>query len=158
MPAFTRGCIPSGTARTDGPGASLMEAGAVEVLVDGCGRGFTALCTIQDAALLAALASAAGATGLVVVAGREPVAGEGWQTIRCEPARAIPVRSHVIDAVVIEASGDLPDVAVEVRRMLVPAGDVRVLLAGGPDVESALAEAAIRPIRRVEGVLIARGP
>jgi hypothetical protein len=136
----------------------VIDAAAVEVLTDGCGRGFTVLCTIRDTDLLALLASIAGSTGMVVAAGREPTTGDAWQTVRCVPALGIPVRSHVIDTAVIAATADLADVAEEVRRALVPGGDVRVLLTGTADVEAAIRGAAIEPLRREAGVVVARGP
>lgn len=136
----------------------MIDRAAVEVLSDGCGRGFTVLCTMRNRVLLASLASIAGATGLVVAAGRAPAMGELWQAVRCDPALGIPVRSHVIDAAVIAENADLGDVAGEVRRVLAPGGDVRVLLTGTADAGAALRDAAIEPLRQEAGVLVARGP
>ena len=135
-----------------------MERETLTALVDGCGRGFTVLCTIADAGLLGALAAVAGPTGLVVAAGETPPHGETWSAVRCDPAASIPLRSHVVDAAVIEESERLADVAEEVRRVLVPGGDVRVWLSGDDDAEAALEAAAIRPLRLTGDVLIARGP
>jgi hypothetical protein len=136
----------------------VIDPAAVEVLTDGCGRGFTVLCTVQDMELLTSLSAIAGATGLVVAAGREPMMGDTWGAVRCDPALGIPVRSHVIDTAVIAETADLADVAQEVRRVLVPGGDVRVLLSGTADAGTALRGAAIEPVRQQAGVLIGRGP
>jgi hypothetical protein len=136
----------------------VTETAAVDVLTDGCGRGYTVLCTMRNMDLLASLASIAGVTGLVVAVGQAPVMGNMWQAIRCDPALGIPVRSHVIDAAVIAETADLADVAEEVRRVLAPGGDVRVLLTGTADAAAALRGAAITPLRQEAGVLVARGP
>jgi len=136
----------------------VIDAAAVEVLTDGCSRGFTILCTVGDMALLASLASIAGTTGLVIAAGREPSPSVAWGAVRCDPALGIPVRSHVIDTAVVVETDALADVAEEVRRVLVPGGDVRVLLAGTVDAEAVLRGAAIEPVRQQAGVLIGCGP
>jgi hypothetical protein len=136
----------------------VIESGAVEVLIGGCGRGLTVLSTMQDVDVLRSLASIAGATGMVIAAGTEPAIGDTWQAVRCVPAEAIPVRSHVVDAAVIVETADLHEVAAEVRRALAPGGDLRVFRTGTADVEAALSGAAIRPLRQQAGVLIARGP
>jgi len=137
-----------------------MEDHLLAALTGGCGRGLTVLCTVPDTGLLAALAALAGATGLLLAAGLEPAADERWAAVRCDPTRALPLRAHVVDAVVLADAGALSDLAEEVRRVLVPGGDVRVLLGGDVDsVESALRDASIRPLRQEAGaVLIARGP
>jgi hypothetical protein len=137
-----------------------MQAETRTALADGAGRGFTVLCTIPDAALLSALADIAGSTGLVLAASPEPPAGSGWHAIRCQPASAIPVRSHVVDTAVIAADGRLEELAGEVRRALAPGGDLRVLLGGSdPDtVAAALDHADISPLETKGGVLIGRGP
>ena len=136
----------------------MIDRAAIDILTDGCGRGFTVLCTIRDVDLLVSLASIAGATGLVVAAGREPVTGDAWGAVRCDPALGIPVRSHVIDTAVVAGKHDLVDVVDEVRRVLVPGGDVRVLLREVADVRRALRGAAIEPVGQQAGVLIGRGP
>ncbi|MGD9891593.1 MAG: hypothetical protein AB7R89_17515 [Dehalococcoidia bacterium] len=136
----------------------MIDPAAVTVLTDGCGRGFTVLCTIREIELLASLASIAGPTGLVIAGGREPAPGDTWRPVRCAPALGIPVRSHVIDTAVIAATADLAEMADEVRRVLVPGGDVRVLLVGAADAGAVLRDAAIEPLRQDSGVLIARGP
>jgi len=135
-----------------------VDPADIDALTNGSGRGFTVLCTIAEKSLLASLASIAGATGMVVAAGREPAIGDPWLAVRCEPALGIPLRSHVVDAAVIAEGADLADVAVEVRRVLVPGGDVRVLLTGMVDAMAALSEAAIDRMRQEARVLIARGP
>jgi hypothetical protein len=135
-----------------------MEAAVLETLTGGVGRGFTVLCTIQDVALLSSLAAIAGPTGLLIAGGPAPVADRRWSSVRCVPAQAIPVRSHVVDAAVIAGSDDLAVVAEEVRRVLVPFGDVRVLLTGAGVIEAALLGASIRPLRTESSVTIARGP
>lgn len=136
----------------------MIDAAAVDVLTDGCGRGYTVLCGLGDVNLLASLASIAGATGLVIAASRAPVMGDLWQAVRCDPALGIPVRSHVIDTAVIAETADLVDVADEVRRVLVPGGDARVLLTGAVDARAALRGAGIKPLGQQAGVLVARGP
>jgi hypothetical protein len=132
---------------------------ALAALADGCGRGFTVLCTIPDPGLLDALAAIAGPTGLVLAIGRQPPVGPQWSAVRCDPAVATPLRSHIVDAAVLMATPELSRLAEEVRRTLVPGGDVRVLLGGIADVAVALADASIRTLR-VEacGVLVGRGP
>lgn len=144
------------------PGAGLGPEHAA--LVAGCGRGFTVLCTIEDVELLNALAAVAGGTGWVIAAGPAPPAGGPWAAVRCDPATAIPVRSHVIDAAIITGGERLPELAEEVRRVLVPAGDVRVLVRRATDPETALGSASIRVVDRSstpdqgEWVVIGRGP
>jgi hypothetical protein len=133
-----------------------LEADAVALLVGGAGRGLTVLCTIQEPALLAALASIVGPMGVVIAAGAEPVSGDGWSAVRCAPARAIPLRSHVVDAAVIAETAEVEDLVDEVRRAIAPGGEVRVLLTGAGDAGAALRGASLRR-QRVEGhVLIAR--
>lgn len=139
----------------------MIQPAALAALTAGCGRGLTVLCTIADAVLLAALARIAGPTGLVIAAGADPAAGGAWSAVRCEPVRSLPLRSHVVDAAVLVASADLPDVAEEVRRTLAPGGDVRVLLAERPASEeaaAALRAAGIRPRTVEAGVMLAHGP
>jgi hypothetical protein len=136
----------------------VIESGAIDVIIGGCGRGLTVLSTMQDADVLRSLASIAGATGMVIAAGTEPVIGDGWQAVRCIPTEAIPVRSHIVDAAVVVETADLAGVASEIRRALAPGGDLRVFLTGTADVEAALSGAAIRPLRQQAGILIARGP
>lgn len=135
-----------------------MDARTLGVLVDGAGRGYTVLCTISEPALLTALAAAAGATGLVIAAGSAPSAGAGWTAVRCAVEQAIPVRSHVVDAAVIVETPEMESVADEVRRVLVPGGDVRVLFRDEAGAAGALRGAAIAAISTEAGVLIARGP
>ncbi|MGH2584224.1 MAG: hypothetical protein ACRDJE_04860 [Dehalococcoidia bacterium] len=135
-----------------------MDPRTHDLLVAGCGRGFTVLCTLSDTALLDALGTIAGSTGLVLAVGPAPPAGSAWAAVRCDPAHAIPLRSHVVDAAVIQEAADLADLAEEVRRVLVPGGDVRVLLTNGDDATSALESASIRVVEHGAGVLIARGP
>ena len=128
-------------------------------LVDGCGRGFTVLCTVPDATFLGALASLAGPTGLVLAAGPEPPTGPGWAAVRCDPAAGIPLRSHIVDAAVLLQTPDLPRLAEEARRTLVPDGDVCVLLNGDADAAAAMADASIRTLAvTASGVLVGRGP
>ncbi len=130
------------------------------VLAGGCGRGFTVLCTVMDSDLLSLVARIAGATGMVIAAARDPAAGADWAAVRCDPARAVPLRSHIVDAAVLKVTEDLADVAEEVRRVLVPGGDVRVLASDeGGVAEAALLGAMIRPLRRdPSGVVVAQGP
>ena len=137
-----------------------MEDDLRTVLAGGCGRGFTVLCTVMDSDLLSLVARVAGATGMVIAAAREPAAGADWAAVRCDPARAVPLRSHIVDAAVLKETEDLADVAEEVRRVLVPGGDVRVLASDAGDVaEAALLAAMIRPLRRdPSGVVVAQGP
>ena len=136
-----------------------LPPNAIAALTAGSGRGFTVLCLIPEAGLLRALAATAGPTGLVLAAAPAPPAGEGWSAVRCDPAEAIPVRAHVIDAAVLAQTPDLPAVAEEVRRVLVPAGDVRLIVAGPEQPDAALTGAGIRPLRRdPSGVLVCRGP
>jgi len=135
-----------------------MDARTLDLLVAGCGRGFTVLCTLSDTALLDTLGTTVGVTGLVLAVGPAPPAGGTWAAVRCDPARALPLRSHVVDAAVIQERAELADIAEEVRRALVPGGDVRVLLANGDDASPALESASIRPLQRRAAVLIARGP
>lgn len=135
-----------------------MEAAVIETLAGGVGRGFTVLCTIEDVALLSSLAAIAGPTGLLIAAGPTTVMGREWSGVRCQPGQAIPVRSHVVDAAVVEESEDLAAVAEEVRRVLVPGGDVRVLITGADMIEAALHGSSIRPLGSENGVVIARGP
>jgi hypothetical protein len=140
--------------------ASGLSGDAIAALTDGCGRGFTVLCTITDTGPLETLASIAGPMGLVLAMGREPPVGLGWTAVRCDPATAIPLRSHIVDATVLVEMPDLASLAGEVRRVLVPGGDVRVLLAGDAKAAAAaLADASIRTLRvEASGVLVGRGP
>jgi hypothetical protein len=135
-------------------------------LVDGVGRGFTVLCCGVEAQVLHAIGAVVGSTGLVLLAERDPTADSAWRAVRCDPPVAIPVRSHVIDAAVVATTDRLPELAAELRRVLVPAGDLRVLtpMRTVDDVDAALRSADIRPLRRVLVVadewfvLVARGP
>jgi hypothetical protein len=120
-----------------------LSPDALAALTSGCGRGYTVLCTIPDAGLLDTLAAIAGTVGLVLAAGIEPIAGPGWSAVRCDPAVAIPLRSHIVDAAVLVGTPELSRLAGELRRTLVPGGDVRVLLDGEADAVAALAEAAV---------------
>lgn len=130
----------------------------IAALADGCGRGYTVLCTLPDADLLAALAALAGPTGLVLAVGRQPPAGPRWSAVRCDLAD-IPLRSHIVDAAVLIQTPELTAQAGEIRRALTPGGGVRVLLHGSGDAAAALAEASIRTIRvEPDGVLVGRGP
>ena len=137
-----------------------MADDLLTVLADGCGRGFTVLCTVTDPDLLSLLASVAGATGMVIAAAREPATGGDWAALRSDPAKGIPLRSHIVDAAVLRETADLAEVAEEVRRLLVPGGDVRVLASDAGDVAAAaLLGAMIRPLRRdPSGVVVAQGP
>lgn len=155
-----------------------MHPDLVHTLVADCGRGFTALCTIANPIVLAQLAAKVQATGLALFASNaiavpvHAVETRGtWASVRCDPTRALPLRSHIIDAAVV-AAGPSPavcaDLAHEVRRVLVPRGAVRVLCDGGADrarvaaYVDALQAAAIRVLRQeTQGnafVLVARGP
>lgn len=139
---------------------ACMEAESLVALTAGTGRGFTVLCAIPNPTLLQALGDAAGATGLVVAVGRILPAGGSWRAVRCDTTAAIPLRSHIVDAAIMLVEAELEAVAAEVRRVLAPGGDVRVLL-GGADrevIEAALAPARIRPRGVSSGILIARGP
>ena len=146
----------------------MLSTEWIALLVGGCGRGYTVVCTVTDAAVLAALAAVTGSTGLVLALADAPLVGTSWAAVRCDPAAAMPVRSHVTDMAVIAAVDRVPELAAEVRRVLVPGGDVRLLLPGDADAvdaaETALRSTAIRPLRRIQSpnatvaVLIARGP
>lgn len=138
-----------------------------DVLSAGCGRGSTALSTVMDAALLQRLAQIVGATGLVIAASDPPLSGSAWAAVRCHAGIAVPLRSHCVDAAVIQAGPELDRVAEEVRRALVPRGDVRVKLTNGEGAERAAVEAALRSANiiarhwfegRASVVLAARGP
>ena len=137
-----------------------MNPEARAALSAGTGGGFTVLCTVPDPVLLLALVDAAGATGLVMSVGRVVPAGGPWRAVRCDPTTAIPLRSHIVDAAIMLVEDDLEAIAAEVRRVLAPGGDVRVVLDGADReaVVAALASARIQPRGVSSGVLIARGP
>lgn len=137
-----------------------MEAETRAALTAGAGRGFTVLCTVPDSELLQTLADAAGATGLVVAVGPLVPSGGAWRAVRCDLVTALPLRSHIVDAAIIRVEAELEAITGEVRRVLAPGGDVRVLLGGAnrDAVEAALAPARIRPRGVSSGVLVARGP
>jgi hypothetical protein len=147
-----------------------IPASAVALLTAGTGRGSTVLALGHDAELWSALVGATGATGLVVSAGSvAPAAADARaRFLRCRPEQSIPIRSHVIDAAVIDARGAviLDDaLADEVRRVLAPRGDARLLCLCDDAARSAaaLAAASLRVRDRVDAggglvVLIGRGP
>ena len=142
-----------------------MHPDLVAALTAGAGRGFTVIGTLAEPDVLIALTDAAGATGLVLALGPSPAAGGGWQAVCCVPAVSIPLRSHLVDAAVLSADQAFEEVAGEVRRVLAPGGDVRVLVRGAAgQAETALRAASIRPQRVVDfpalaaSVVIARGP
>jgi hypothetical protein len=137
---------------------SRWEPAIVQLLTDGAGRGYTVLCTVQDRSLLGALAAQTRPTGLLIVAGYSPMPDPDWECVRCDPARSIPIRSHVIDAAVLVETADMTGLAEETRRVLVPGGDVRVLTTDDSGVEDALSGTSIRTVRTDGRVLIARGP
>lgn len=139
----------------------------MRALSDGAGAGFTGLVVSPravDQALLVALAGLVGPSGLVLHAGPRPARGEGWRALRCDPAAGIPVRSHIADFAVVIGAVGLGDVAAEVRRVLAPRGDARVLVAGaGAAAIEALADVGLIAPRRLDAgadgiVLVARGP
>lgn len=145
----------------------MADEDLFRALIEGGGRGSTVLCTIMDRRLLGELATVTGPTGLVLAAGGQPCSGDEWRAIRCAPVDAMPLRSHVVDATVIEAGPAFGLLVEEVRRVLAPHGDLRVRLAGGGDaaraqVDEVLTTAGFTPRRWCEGgaaaVLAARGP
>lgn len=145
------------------PGSMDADLAAV---TGGVGRGFTVLCCGVETPVLDAVAAAAGATGLVVLVGRNPTPGSAWRAVRCEPAAAIPVRSHVIDAAVVAGMDRLSELVAELRRVLAPRAELRLRVSttDADWVELLLHAAGLRPLRRVilplgeHVVLVARAP
>jgi hypothetical protein len=143
-----------------------MAADLAAATLGGAGRGSTVLCLGVAEPVLQAVAAVTGSTGLVLLVGPDPTPGTAWRPVRCDPPAAIPVRSHVIDAALVATTDRLPDLAAELRRVLAPGGDLRVLtpVSYVDEVDTALRSADIRPLRRVtvaaDGllVLVAHGP
>jgi hypothetical protein len=146
--------------------AMVGEMCQTTILTGGAGRGSTVLCLGVPEPVLQALAAITGDTGLVLLIGPDPPPGAPWRPVRCDPPAAIPIRSHVIDAAVVAATDRLPELSAELRRVLAPGGDVRVLTPASvaDEVDAALRAADIRTLRResiLESgsvVMIARGP
>lgn len=151
------------TAVQGGGGLSPLPPGLIAEVAATCGRGYTVLCTVADTDLLAALAAAAGPTGLVLALGTEPPPGKAWSAVRCRPDLSIPMRSHVVDLAVITDAPDPAGLSEEVRRALAPGADVRVVTRSpAENVEEALSGASISALRTTgwDGVhlIAARGP
>ena len=107
-----------------------MDDEALAFLSGPAARGMTVLVVgLADPRLTAALRSATGTTGLVILASLPGGAGSEGVSVRAV-ATAVPVRSHIADLVVLLLAGsrnEIDAVAEEVRRTLAPGGMLRVL-------------------------------
>ena len=137
--------------------AAMTEGPAIlAFLCEPAGRGATIVVIgSPGVAVCAALAEAAGPTGLVVVC--TTTVNARWPSVaalRATPVFGIPVLSHAADVVVLLGAGTRDDAGVvveEVRRLLAPRGAVRALVSSAESEElvAALRHAAFRDVQAV---------